>query len=569
MLDFAFKDYLPNAAARVKRLRRIVNGRPVAILVAGPSIRQLEKEIRKLKDADICYFGLNSFTVQENHILGKIGKRMSLTMCSARAGIADEIVNITNYLDRTDENIFISSFWRDTFGIMPDGFNLPSFLRKYDKKLLFFSVDHRQTVPNFHHPLHFMVGNSLTVLIQLAIIGRASKVVIFGADGYCPNRKRDRQYYRPTEQKANPMENLVRDTNRSFNPVMPIALRNLYKTYELKPIEILNCSPKSQYTPFPTVTYADGIKSILSKKIIKVRDRRIPKVSIFIEKTKKDFLEETLTSIAKQSYKNYECVMIGKNNIITNIRSGIAKSKGKYIYICPPGSGFLNNDWVNICVEILENSPRLSLVWGLNQKKFLDGALGKIHDSKYFRFPPEQSEKFIYTWLRQPMIFNGLAVCIRKDVLNKCLPHVRKKSGFSLNQLWEDVSYYFVTHGYLPHFVPYSVSYNREIDDKTMILRGKYELKACSFKNSVVKNPGKMHFRNGDGEIIADGRFNPYYYWFFCTQRWFGEKFIEHPLLWNWTSKASTIARDLHRMCQLIVSYILTRIWLVRQKFQL
>lgn len=269
MLNFSSSDYLPRSQERVEHLRKIIDRRPVAILAAGPSINELERKVKELRRADICYFGLNAFLVYETHILRQIGKRTSVIMCSSREGIPGEIDSINDFLDRKDDNLFISSFWRGTFGLMPPNFNLKEFLTKYDKKLIFFSVDKKRIVPNKEKPLHFIEGNSLTVLVQMAIIGGASKIVIFGADGYCWGSA-EKQYYRPGEYNIDnrtlARENLMRDTNKYFNPVVPIAIRNVYKTYNILPIDIINCSPRSFYTAFPIVSYEDTFRFLFGGK---------------------------------------------------------------------------------------------------------------------------------------------------------------------------------------------------------------------------------------------------------------------------------------------------------------
>ena len=46
--------------------------------------------------------------------------------------------------------------------------------------------------------MHFFYSNSLSVLIQLAIIGKASRIILFGADGGC-RESSDSTYYRDDE----------------------------------------------------------------------------------------------------------------------------------------------------------------------------------------------------------------------------------------------------------------------------------------------------------------------------------------------------------------------------------
>ena len=276
MMNFASEDYLPNTRERVKRLQKIVAGRAVAILVPGPSIYELEHRIEELKDIDICYFGMNSYTVIETHILHKINKHFSAIMCSSREGIPSVLNDIIDFLYRDEDNVFISSYFRDTFGLLPTYFDLQHLFDKQGDKFIFFNLDFVTTVPNKDNPLLFMVSNSLLVLIQIALVGKASSVVLFGADGgledsakKCYYRQDDLGHRGRVDGKivVTSVENLINDTNKYFNCIAPIALPNLYDTYDLSPIDILNCSENSLYTPFPKISYDDTFNYLLSERI--------------------------------------------------------------------------------------------------------------------------------------------------------------------------------------------------------------------------------------------------------------------------------------------------------------
>ncbi len=272
-MNFQKKEYLLDAEERIERLQTIVAGRSVAILVAGPSICELEHRIEELRDADICYFGMNSYTVQESHILQQIDKRFSVIMCSSREGIPNTMNDIIHFLDRDEDNVFISSFWRDTFMLLIDiGFKIQLFFDNHNEKLIFFDLTFEKTVPSTNDPLTFTVSNSLLVLIQMAIISKASSIVLFGADGGFKEGAKE-CYYRQDDHghrgsidgkiKVGPIETLVDDTNTYFNPIAPTALVNLYATYDFNPIEVLNCSEDSFYTTFPKVSYDTAFKHLI------------------------------------------------------------------------------------------------------------------------------------------------------------------------------------------------------------------------------------------------------------------------------------------------------------------
>lgn len=246
------REYLPYSEERIKHLREVVNHRPVAILAAGPSIKQLEERVQEIADEDICYFGLNKFT-QEKYILNQVGKRFSLLMASDRECIPPVMNEIVSYLNRNDDNIFLSSLWRDTFGLV--NLDVTWFVNVYNRKLLFFSLDFANDIPNAEKPLHFTVGNSLQILIQIALIGGASSVILFGADGgYKPEDKEC--YYRQGEywEQVGLNTALLRDT-KVFNATMPTSIDNVYRTYDVPRIDILNCTDNSLYTPFSCTPY--------------------------------------------------------------------------------------------------------------------------------------------------------------------------------------------------------------------------------------------------------------------------------------------------------------------------
>lgn len=252
-MDFSSSFYLPNSEKRLEYLRKVINSRPVAILVAGPSIGELEKRIGELQNTEICYLGMNSFFVQEDHILQKIHGRFSLVLAGANRGLPPVMPDIAAFLNRTDDNLFVSSFYESQFELLPN-FNLQEFLKKYDSKLLFPYGSRDKNVPDSNHPLHFLPGNSLAWLIYLAVIGKAAKIVLFGADGYTKSASQE-TYYRPSKYGIEPQTALIRDTYAFFNPVVLITLKNIAKTYQLQLPPILNCSEVSFYTPFPTVSY--------------------------------------------------------------------------------------------------------------------------------------------------------------------------------------------------------------------------------------------------------------------------------------------------------------------------
>lgn len=475
-LDFSPREYLARSRERVGHLRSIIDGRPVAILAAGPSIRQLEERIGELRDANVCFFGLNDFTVQETHILVRIARRFSVVMCSAREHMPEYIGSIVDFLSREEDNMFVSSYWRNTFELMGNGFDLRTFLGKYDHKLLFFGVVPRRDVPNSFHPLHFTVSNSLLVLVQLAAIGGAPGIVLFGADGYSGDTERHAYYRGQGDSDDARRESLKLDVDRYFNPIASIAMKNVSQTYEVRP-GIVNCSESSYLTPFPKVSYDTAFQCLLTGRgFDRIADLRVPKVSIICPSSGTErFLDETFGSIAEQSYSSREhlvlrdraihdaetlgghlggirCLPFGNPESTGSIRDGLSVARGEYVAWCRIGDVLADRDWINECVEIMENSPEISLVWGLSAHSSTESGTMAASNVHWLEDPPPQGKWFIYRWLREKTVFPRGAVCVRRAVLDACLPP--EGASRSEEADWLAFNYRFNMLGYLPHFIP-------------------------------------------------------------------------------------------------------------------
>ena len=529
---FTSKDYLPNSEERIEHLREIVDGRTVAILAAGPSINELENRISELRHADICYFGLNSF-IQEKYILQQIDKHLSVYMDSCCDNIPKTIKDIIDFVNREEDNMFVSAFYNDTFGLLNSDFDLNQFLRQYDRKLIFFSLSDERSVPNRSYPLHFPLCNSLMMLIQLAIIGKASRIVLFGADGGCKEAVEE-YCYRQSEYHTAPLENYIWDTNVAFNPVLPISIRNIYNTYKIPTIDILNSSKNSFYTPFPIISYDDAFEYLLTgKKFNRKSDLRVPKVSVISPVVNtRDFLRETVESISNQSYSNHEHIIvyseaddetrdimrqfpyvrwISEKNIenLQAFKKGISMARGKYIFHCRIADGYLNHDWLNTCVEVLENNPDISLVWGLSQHVSEKGSPRQIANVHLFNNPPSQKKYFIYYWLKKKILFPEANFCVRKSVLKECFPLQGSKAS-NERETWLAFNYKFNTSGYLPYFVPVIANYYRSqggiegqsADSSMQNWTKGYCEDIEQYKRQLIQRKTVHHYKNGAGELL-------------------------------------------------------------------
>lgn len=249
---------------KAEYLQSIVNGRNIAILLPGSSIEELSEKIDKFKDYDFCYFGLNTFDILEEHILGKIKKKFSVIQLSASVEI-ERLPKIFEFLDRQEDNLYATDV---RFLQMALKEKIDSFIDKYEKKILtiFFTND---VHPNylFQFPPS---TNTLTSLLCLAVASKPSRIILFGADGGWLKGEESAidSYFRGntySEDYKKTRVTLSHDTER-FNKIIPYLLQDWYKFCNMKPIDIINCSINSKYDIFPKCTY-DELLKILSKGI--------------------------------------------------------------------------------------------------------------------------------------------------------------------------------------------------------------------------------------------------------------------------------------------------------------
>lgn len=265
-MNFTHSTYLPNSEERLNRLRGIISKRPAAIILQGFSATELERRIAELTGCDICYCSVGRYWLIEDHILNHISSQISILMASADpsfTSFGQGMERATNFLERPENNTFISTSASFKHRSMT------GLIGRYDGKLLFHDtvlnrVELFYEAPNIEYPLHFPLLPSLSIILSLVIIGGASKVAIFGADG--GRVSQEALYYRQGEIESLPPEHLLNTDTKEFNEDMPRLLKNVYKTYGIEPIEIVNCSPDSHYTPFKKLSYSETFAWLKEKK---------------------------------------------------------------------------------------------------------------------------------------------------------------------------------------------------------------------------------------------------------------------------------------------------------------
>jgi glycosyltransferase involved in cell wall biosynthesis len=195
------------------------------------------------------------------------------------------------------------------------------------------------------------------------------------------------------------------------------------------------------------------------------------------------FIEDTILSIARQSFKDFEhIIMDGGSTDSTHeivkkyphvdfysekdsgpceaFNKGLKIAKGDYVIMSCTSDGLLSEDWLKTCVEIMDNDPEISLVWGLPQYLSEDGFLGPVSyiDSHFKNFEPPQKFEYFEYWKQTKFWLPEGNFCVRKKIYDECFP----KDDF--NKTIEpclEFNYNFNSRGYLAYFVNVVANFGR------------------------------------------------------------------------------------------------------------
>lgn len=247
----------------MNKITPIIANRPVGIMVHGGSISQLETVIKEYEFDDICWASLGLFTVMEEHILSKINRKLDIlfdcaTVSDARKPYYESRVRfprVEEFLSRNQDNL-----WITTNGLIRDSLNVyrPD-LHRYGHKIA--RVD--DLFPKREIGFWMDVPNSVTLLIGSMIAGGASKIFIFGLDGYKGEVNVGlSSCYRPEEIAKERLAALGsdqdpginRDTS-AFEKRFDGILRNYRRLFNNQ-CPIYNVSPNSVYENIRKIDYS-------------------------------------------------------------------------------------------------------------------------------------------------------------------------------------------------------------------------------------------------------------------------------------------------------------------------
>lgn len=212
-----------------------------------------------------------------------------------------------------------------------------------------------------------------------------------------------------------------------------------------------------------------------------------PKISVIsCSKNLGRFLEDTIVTIARQSYHDFEYIVIdgqSTDNTLEILKKypqikwisekdsgyteafnkGLSMAKGKYIMQCAVSDGYLDVDWLKKCVDVLDRDPEVSLVWGFPRYLSENGKLGVVSYPHFHRKMAPQKKKWFLYWLQTAFWLPEGNFCVRKEIFSRCYP---KDDCEREIEPYLEFNYNFNKMGYLAYHIPAIANFGRTHADQ-------------------------------------------------------------------------------------------------------
>ncbi len=231
-----------------KKLSDVIGGRTVALLLNGGSIKVLEERIEDFAHYDLCFMGINRFSVIERNVLAKVKRAFDIIFCMSEQDIPRRVHDLTLFLSRKTDNLLMTTLCAMTW--LDD-------------------IERNRLLDNFGHKLYLMprllcrpaYPISLEVIIAELIKAKVGHLILFGADGYLEPSMEGKSEPEIIQWNQQKMLNTYYDsqffkTERRATGV-GIGTVRFNKNFEYEPekIRIVNCSLNSHYAHIPKVSY--------------------------------------------------------------------------------------------------------------------------------------------------------------------------------------------------------------------------------------------------------------------------------------------------------------------------
>lgn len=284
------------------------------------------------------------------------------------------------------------------------------------------------------------------------------------------------------------------------------------------------------------------------------------------------FIQDALESIARQSFNGWELIVMdggstdGTLDLVKrfdhpNIRvfseqdegafhaitKGFEKARGDYFTTMCGSDGYIDSDWLRLCVDTLDSDPEVSLVWGVPALCTEGGSIGGPHhafaqflkrrtivsqlfcrlDWNHRSWVPRkvnrmllrslgaddvQKEKWLFFWLDTGLWFPDLNMCYRRLVYEQCMPPYRP--GSYVTDEYMPFYFNFNRQGFLPLCIPRIANFGRTHAGQSGAVRAAelhltitaYHGKVRNYSKKLRKGEAIHIFRDGGGKVI--GRYN-------------------------------------------------------------
>lgn len=246
------------------------------------------------------------------------------------------------------------------------------------------------------------------------------------------------------------------------------------------------------------------------------------------------FLRATIESVASQSYRDFEHIVIDGGSsdetleilrqyphirwisepdkgVLEAYQKGLSKARGEYVIQCCVSDGFLDKHWFRKCVEVLDQDMETSVVWGLPQYMSEQGDLLNVAYPEFFNDPPPQKREFLALWLANGFCLPEGNYCARAEIIKRYFPNEHSEMHFQIH-CHLGFMYHLMVQGYGPFFIPVVANFGRTHHDQRGQRLKEVENPAQATYFRCVKEYRKQllggtavhRFRNGRSEVIHE-----------------------------------------------------------------